>query len=284
MLANAWLDGSYSEIYPEVSRDAEGMRRLSRQVSLPGGVPSRASPPPPGSIHEEGELGYSSAHATGAAFDNPGLTVACVIGDGEAETGALATSWHSHRFLHPQRDGVVLPVLHLNGYRIAAPTILGRMSDDDLCSMFSGLRWAPRVVSGDEPAQMHAAMAETLDDVLDAQAARRESGTSAHPPMVLLRTPKGWTGPAEVDGAPVAGTFRAHQVPLKDVATMPGIARNSSAGCEATIRLPFSRMAQSRARSVRSPPRRLDGSGRTRMPMAAGSCGRWICPIRRITR
>ncbi|WP_299837068.1 phosphoketolase [uncultured Jannaschia sp.] len=217
VLANAWLDGSYSEIYPEVSRDAEGMRRLFRQFSFPGGVPSHASPPTPGSIHEGGELGYSLAHATGAAFDNPGLTVACVIGDGEAETGALATSWHSHRFLHPQRDGVVLPILHLNGYRIAAPTILGRMSDDDLRSMFSGLGWAPRVVSGDEPARMHASMAEALDDVLDAQAARRETGDSAHPPMILLRTPKGWTGPEEVDGAPVAGTFRAHQVPLKGV-------------------------------------------------------------------
>ncbi|WP_299818376.1 phosphoketolase family protein [uncultured Jannaschia sp.] len=221
VLANAWLDGSYSELYPEVSQDAAGMRRLFRQFSFPGGVPSHASPPTPGSIHEGGELGYSLAHATGAAFDNPGLTVACVIGDGEAETGALATSWHSHRFLDPRRDGAVLPILHLNGYRIAAPTILGRMSDDDLHAMFTGLGWAPRIVSGDDPARMHAAMATTLDDVLDAQAARREAADTAHPPMILLRTPKGWTGPAEVDGVPVEGTFRAHQVPLKGVRDDP---------------------------------------------------------------
>ena len=220
ILANAWLDGSYSEIYPEVSRDAAGMRRLFRQFSFPGGVPSHASPPTPGSIHEGGELGYALVHATGAAFDNPDLTVACVIGDGEAETGALAASWHAHRFLEPGRDGLVLPILHLNGYRIAAPTILGRMADDDLAAMFTGLGWTPLFVAGEDPAPMHEAMAGALDRAVELQAEWR-AGPSAPPPMIVLRSPKGWTGPERVDGAPVEGTFRAHQVPLGGVRDDP---------------------------------------------------------------
>lgn len=216
MLANAWLDGSYSEIYPAVAQDTAGMQLLLRQFSFPGGVPSHAGPTTPGSIHEGGELGYALVHAVGAAFDNPDLTVACVIGDGEAETGALAASWQSHRFLRPGRDGAVIPVLHLNGYRIAAPTIMGRMTDDALAAYFSGLGWKPFFVCGDDPASMHGDMAATLDRVLDIHAGIR-SGASATWPMIVLRSPKGWTGPVEADGQPVEGTFRAHQVPLGNV-------------------------------------------------------------------
>ncbi|SHJ25566.1 phosphoketolase family protein [Wenxinia saemankumensis] len=213
MLAGSWLDGSYSERHPEVTRDARGMAELFRQFSFPGGVPSHAAAPTPGSIHEGGELGYSLAHATGAAFDNPELTVLCVVGDGEAETGALATSWHSHRFLRPERDGMVLPVLHLNGYRIAAPTILGRMPKHEIAALFAGFGWNPIFVEGDDPAKMHSGMAAAMDTCLDAHARIRRTGTG-RPPMIVLRSPKGWTGPREVDGDPVEGTFRAHQVPL----------------------------------------------------------------------
>ncbi|GGL78323.1 phosphoketolase family protein [Wenxinia marina] len=213
MLAGAWLDGSYSERHPDVPRDAAGMRELFRQFSFPGGVPSHAAAPTPGSIHEGGELGYSLAHATGAAFDNPDLTVLCAIGDGEAETGALATSWHSHRFLRPGRDGFVLPVLHLNGYRIAAPTLLGRMAREEIDALFRGYGWQPLFVEGDEPERMHREMAAAMDACLDAHARIVHEG-DGRPPMIVLRSPKGWTGPREVDGEPVEGTFRAHQVPL----------------------------------------------------------------------
>ncbi|MEV4255829.1 phosphoketolase family protein [Spirillospora sp. NPDC049652] len=227
-VANAWLEGTYSEVYPEVRQDEAGMARLFRQFSFPGGIPSHAAPETPGSIHEGGELGYSLAHAYGAAFDNPDLVVACVVGDGEAETGPLAASWHSNKFVDPVHDGAVLPILHLNGYKIANPTVLARIPEDELRTLFEGYGYDPMVVSGDDPPRVHAAMAQALDDALDAiariQRAAREDGVTERPrwPMVILRTPKGWTGPKEVDGLPVEGTWRAHQVPLAQVRDDPG--------------------------------------------------------------
>ncbi|GAA0965865.1 phosphoketolase family protein [Actinocorallia libanotica] len=226
-VASAWLDGTYSEIYPHVSQDERGMARLFRQFSFPGGIPSHAAPETPGSIHEGGELGYSLAHAYGAAFDNPGLTVACVVGDGEAETGPLAASWHSTKFLDPVRDGAVLPILHLNGYKIANPTVLARIPEEELLSLMRGYGHRPYLVSGDEPAQMHRLMAETLDRALDdiarIQEEARSGGGRGRPawPMIILRTPKGWTGPRKVDGVLVEGTWRAHQIPLKAPRTEP---------------------------------------------------------------
>ncbi len=226
-VANTWLEGSYSERYPDLRRDGQGMKHLFRQFSFPGGIPSHCAPDVPGSIHEGGELGYCLAHAFGAAFDNPDLTVACVVGDGEAETGPLATAWHSNKFLNPRTDGVVLPVLHLNGYKIANPTLLARIPQDELASLLTGYGWDPHFVSGDKPFTAHAAMADTLDRVFDQIAAIR---TRAHAspgdtrprwPMIVLRTPKGWTGPKRVDGLPVEGTWRAHQVPLAEVRSNP---------------------------------------------------------------
>ncbi|MFJ5017722.1 phosphoketolase family protein [Streptomyces griseoluteus] len=227
VLAGSWLDGSYSETYPDVPRDAEGMARLFRQFSFPGGVPSHVAPETPGSIHEGGELGYSLAHAYGAAFDNPGLVVACVIGDGEAETGPLAASWHSDKFLDPVHDGAVLPVLHLNGYKIANPTVLSRLPEPELDALLRGYGYEPLHVSGDDPAEVHRAMAAAMDDALDrislVQASARGEGVTERPhwPVIVLRTPKGWTGPAEVDGLPVEGTWRSHQVPLAGVRDNP---------------------------------------------------------------
>ncbi|MEV4091152.1 phosphoketolase family protein [Streptosporangium saharense] len=215
-VAHAWLEGTYTERYPGVTRDAAGMRKLFRQFSFPGGIPSHVAPETPGSIHEGGELGYSLAHAYGAAFDNPDLVVACVIGDGEAETGPLAASWHSNKFTDPARDGVVLPILHLNGYKIANPTVLARIPEDELVKLLEGYGYRPHLVSGDEPAAMHELMAETLETVFDEIAAYKE-GDGGRPPMIVLRSPKGWTGPAVVDGVPVEGTWRAHQVPLAGV-------------------------------------------------------------------
>jgi xylulose-5-phosphate/fructose-6-phosphate phosphoketolase len=229
--SNAWLEGSYTDAYPSIRRDLGGMRRLFRQFSFPGGIPSHVAPELPGSIHEGGELGYSLAHAFGAAFDNPDLVVTCVVGDGEAETGALATSWHSTTFLNAARDGAVLPILHLNGYKIANPTVLARIGDDALAKMLEGCGWKPYLVEGDDPLVVHQDMAATLDRVLDEirtiqQAAR--SGAAAGGgtgdvrwPMIVLRTPKGWTGPDTVDGVPVEGTWRAHQVPLAAVRDNP---------------------------------------------------------------
>jgi xylulose-5-phosphate/fructose-6-phosphate phosphoketolase len=222
IVANTWLEGTYSELYPSVSQDEAGMQRLFRQFSFPGGIPSHVAPEVPGSIHEGGELGYSLMHAYGAAFDNPDLTVFCVIGDGEAETGPLATSWLSNVFLNPARDGAVLPILHLNGWKIANPTILDRIPDDDLMSLLNGWGYEPVVVAGDEPALVHQQLAAAMDMALDTVAAiqrqARSTGDGTRPrwPMVVLRTPKGWTGPKTVDGLPVEGTFRAHQVPLSD--------------------------------------------------------------------
>lgn len=228
VLANSWLEGSYSETYPDVSRDREGMARLFRQFSFPGGVPSHVAPETPGSIHEGGELGYSLSHAYGAAFDNPGLLVACVIGDGEAETGPLAASWHSNKFLDPVHDGAVLPVLHLNGYKIANPALLSRIPEPELDSLLYGYGYRPLHVTGDDPFAVHEAMAAALDEALDTigtiqrkARAGRGAADGHRWPVVVLRTPKGWTGPATVDGRPVEGTWRAHQVPLSGVRENP---------------------------------------------------------------
>jgi xylulose-5-phosphate/fructose-6-phosphate phosphoketolase len=225
IVANAYLEGTYTDIYPDVTRDADGMRRLFRQFSFPGGIPSHVAPETPGSIHEGGELGYALAHAYGAAFDNPDLLVCCVVGDGEAETGPLAASWHSNKFLNPVTDGAVLPILHLNGYKIAGPTVLARIPDRELRALLDGFGYAPRFVEGEDPEEMHQRMAATMDQVLGEVAAiRREAGAmTARPrwPMIVLRTPKGWTGPKEVDGVAVEGTFRSHQVPLTEIRTNP---------------------------------------------------------------
>ncbi|WP_031166133.1 phosphoketolase [Streptosporangium roseum] len=215
-VAHAWLEGTYTEKYPDIRQDAVGMQRLFRQFSFPGGIPSHVAPEVPGSIHEGGELGYSLAHAYGAAFDNPHLVVACVIGDGEAETGPLAAGWHSGKFLNREHDGVVLPILHLNGYKIANPTVLARIPEEELVKLIEGYGYRPHIVSGDDPAVMHGLMAETLDTVFD-EIAEFKDGRAERPPMIVLRTPKGWTGPRVVDGLPVEGTWRAHQVPLSAV-------------------------------------------------------------------
>ncbi len=227
VVANTWIEGSYSELYPEVPRNLEGMKRLFRQFSFPGGIPSHCAPDVPGSIHEGGELGYSLAHAFGAALDNPDLVVACVVGDGEAETGPLATAWHSNKFLNPHTDGVVLPILHLNGYKIANPTILARIPRAELESLLVGYGWDPQFVVGDEPWAMHAQMAETLDRVFEKIDAIKERSRGGGPitrpqwPMIVLQSPKGWTGPKMVDGRTVEGTCRAHQVPLSEVSSNP---------------------------------------------------------------
>ena len=227
LVANAYLEGTYSELYPHVGRDENGLRELFRQFSFPGGIPSHVAPETPGSIHEGGELGYALAHAFGAAFDNPDLLVACVVGDGEAETGPLATSWHGNKFLNARTDGAVLPVLQLNGYKIANPTVLARIPEAELVSLLEGYGWRPIVVAGDEPEPVHHALAAALDEALDEireiQRAARSDGVTTRPhwPMLVLRTPKGWTGPKEVDGLPVEGTWRSHQVPITDVRDNP---------------------------------------------------------------
>jgi xylulose-5-phosphate/fructose-6-phosphate phosphoketolase len=220
IVANAYLEGTYSEIYPNVSADEQGLKRLFTQFSFPGGIPSHASPETPGSINEGGELGYSLAHAYGAAFDNPNLIVACVVGDGEAETGALATSWHSNKYLNPARDGAVLPILHLNGYKIASATLLARIGREEIEQLFRGLGYKPHFVQGDDPQEVHQRMAAALDRVIaeirEIQSAARARGFKKRPawPMIIMRTPKGWTGPKEVDGLKTEGTWRSHQVPL----------------------------------------------------------------------
>ena len=222
MVANTYLEGAYSEFYPNIGQDAEGMKRLFKQFSFPGGIPSHAAPETPGSIHEGGELGYALVHAYGAAFDNPDLVVCCVVGDGEAETGALATSWHSNKFLNPARDGAVLPILHLNGYKIAGPTVLARIGNDELAELLRGYGHEPCFVEGDDPPAMHQQMAAAIEScvnrIREIQQRAREQGDRSRPrwPMIVLRSPKGWTGPKEVDGKQVEGTFRAHQVPVTD--------------------------------------------------------------------
>lgn len=229
MVANTYLEGTYSELYPDVTQDELGMEKLFKQFSFPGGIPSHAAPETPGSINEGGELGYSLSHAFGAAFDNPDLLVACVIGDGEAETGALATAWHSNKFLNPAHDGAVLPILHLNGYKIANPSVLARISPEELSQLFQGYGYKPYFVEGSEPMAMHQAMAETLDTVIgeikaiQQKARAKGKGKAVRPqwPMIVLRSPKGWTGPDEVDGQQVEGTWRSHQVPLAQLAEKP---------------------------------------------------------------
>ena len=226
LVANTYLEGTYTEVYPRIGEDEEGMRRLFRQFSFPGGIPSHVAPETPGSIHEGGELGYALVHAYGAVFDNPDLVALCVVGDGEAETGPLAASWHSNKFVDPARDGAVLPVLHLNGYKIANPTVLARISHEELRALLEGYGHAPVFVEGDEPEQVHRALAEALDTCVDRIAEIQELGRGGdleRPrwPMIVLRTPKGWTGPKEVDGLPAEGTHRSHQVPLANLANDP---------------------------------------------------------------
>ncbi len=227
VVANTWLEGTYSEIYPHVSQDERGMQRLFKQFSFPGGIPSHVSPETPGSIHEGGELGYALSHAYGAVFDNPDLIATCVVGDGEAETGPMATSWHSNKFLNPVTDGAVLPILHLNGYKIANPSILARIPQDELTSLFTGYGYKPYLVEGDDPPVMHRLMATTLDRVFDDIAAiqktARQGRRTGRPvwPMIILKSPKGWTGPKEVDGLKTEGFWRSHQVPFAEMATKP---------------------------------------------------------------
>jgi len=228
LVANTYLEGTYSELYPQVAQDEAGLTQLFRQFSFPGGIPSHAAPETPGSIHEGGELGYALSHAYGAAFDNPELLVACVVGDGEAETGPMAASWHANKFCNPARDGAVLPILHLNGYKIANPAVLARIPREELEALFVGYGYRPHVVEGDEPMAMHAQMAATLEravgEIRDLQRSARAGKSAPRPrwPMIILRSPKGWTGPAEVDGLKIAGTWRAHQVPLAQLAERPG--------------------------------------------------------------
>src|SRR5262245_13045454 len=223
LVANAYLEGTYSEVYPDVTQDAEGMRRLFTQFSFPGGIPSHVAAETPGSIHEGGELGYSLSHSFGAVFDNPDLLVACVVGDGEAETGPLATSWHSNKFLNPAEDGAVLPILHLNGFKIAGPTVLARIPPEELDALFRGYGYIPHVVEGDDPLAMHQQMAATMDAVVaeirTIQRSARKQGFRTRPrwPMIILRSPKGWTGPKRVDGNQTEGSFRSHQVPMGDM-------------------------------------------------------------------
>jgi xylulose-5-phosphate/fructose-6-phosphate phosphoketolase len=227
LVGNTYLEGIYSEVYPDISKDEEGLKKLFKQFSFPGGIPSHVSPECPGSMHEGGELGYSLSHAFGAVFDNPGLIVSCIIGDGEAETGALATSWHSNKFLNPVTDGIVLPILHLNGYKISNPTILARISSAELEELFSGYGWKPYFIEGNEPMSMHQKMASVLDKVIaeikTIKANALHDNTIERPryPMIILKTPKGWTGPKFVNGLPVEGTFRSHQVPITDPAKNP---------------------------------------------------------------
>ncbi len=226
-MGNTYLEGTYSEVYPNIAQDEIGLRKLFIQFSFPGGIPSHASPETPGSIHEGGELGYSLSHSFGAAFDNPKLIVACVVGDGEAETGPLATAWHSNKFLNPATDGAVLPILHLNGYKISNPTILARIEHDELEQLLRGYGWSPTFVEGHDPLRMHRAMAGALDAAIGQiqaiQHNARIHGNVTRPrwPMIVLTSPKGWTGPKVVDGLKVEGTFRAHQVPLSDPAVHP---------------------------------------------------------------
>ncbi|HMZ52559.1 MAG TPA: phosphoketolase, partial [Candidatus Sumerlaeota bacterium] len=220
MVSHAYLEGTYSEIYPAITQDEAGLQKLFLQFSFPGGIPSHVSPECPGSIHEGGELGYSLSHAFGAAFDNPDLIAACVVGDGEAETGPLATAWHSNKFLNPITDGAVLPILHLNGFKIANPTLFARISHEELDQLFRGYGWIPYFVEGHDSQLMHRAMADTLDrvitDIRGIQSSARTTGNFQRPrwPMIVLRSPKGWTGPKVADGKEVEGTFRSHQVPL----------------------------------------------------------------------
>jgi xylulose-5-phosphate/fructose-6-phosphate phosphoketolase len=251
IVGNVYLEGTWSEIYPNVTQDEAGLQKLFKQFSFPGGISSHVAPTTPGSIHEGGELGYSLSHAFGAAFDNPGLIVACVVGDGESETGPLATAWQSNKFLDPITDGAVLPILHLNGYKISNPTVLARIEHEELEQFFHGCGWTPYFVEGDEPEKMHELMAATLEKAIEEirriQEKARNKNDTMRPrwPMIVLRSPKGWTGPKEVDGLPVEGTFRAHQVPLLVDA---GIGRTGAQGRPADGRQPARQWRHSVAR------------------------------------
>ena len=231
MVANTYLEGTYSEVYPNIGQDEAGIKSLFKQFSFPGGIPSHDSPDNPGSINEGGELGYALSHAYGAVFDNPDLLALCVVGDGEAETGPMAASWHSNKFLDPETDGAVLPVLHLNGYKIANPTVLARIPQEELESLFVGYGYKPHFVTGDDPETMHQLMAATLDTVVaeikDIQRRARENGATERPrwPMIVMKTPKGWTGPKTVDGKKAEGSWRAHQVPIADMKTPEHVAQ-----------------------------------------------------------
>ena len=285
MVANTWLEGSYTDRYPSITRDGPGMLKLFRQFSFPGGIPSHAAPETPGSIHEGGELGYSLSHAYGAAFDNPDLVVACVIGDGEAETGPLAASWHSNKFLDPVHDGAVLPILHLNGWKIANPTVLARIGDDELRALLEGYGYQPHFVVGDDPDTMHRTMATTLDAILDAiagiQRDARSGASTARPrwPMVVLRTPKGWTGPAEVDGLP----SRARGAPIRfrsarsapTATTWPCSKRGCAATGPRSCSTSTARRDPRRSRWLR--PGR-SGWATRRTPTAACCCATSSCP------
>jgi xylulose-5-phosphate/fructose-6-phosphate phosphoketolase len=257
-VANAYLEGTWSERYSSVGLDEDGIKLLMREFSFPGGIGSHVTPEVPGSIHEGGELGYSLTHAYGAAFDNPGMVVFCVVGDGEAETGPLAASWHSNKFLNPVHDGAVLPILHLNGYKIANPSFLARIPDDELADLLTGYGYRPLMVSGHEPAKMHREFAAVLDEALDDIAAiqdrARTGGEETRPqwPMIVLRSPKGWTGPKVVDGKPVEGTWRAHQVPLTEVRTNKQHWPCSRRGCARTS--PRSSLTPKGTSCPRSPP------------------------------
>jgi transketolase N-terminal domain/subunit len=240
IVANAYLEGTYSEVYPNISQDEEGMKRLFKQFSFPGGIPSHVAPETPGSIHEGGELGYAVSHAYGAAYDNPNLIVACVVGDGEAETGPLATSWHSNKFLNPLSDGVVLPILHLNGYKIANPCVLARISHQELDQLFRGYGYTPHFVEGSDPEKMHQLMAATLDNILEdihrIKADARRTGAKKRPlwPMIILRSPKGWTCPKEIDGKRTEDYWRSHQVPMGEMHEKPERQIEARAGGTAT--------------------------------------------------
>ena len=265
VVGNVYLEGTYSEVYPNISQDEAGLKKLFKQFSFPGGISSHVSPQTPGSIHEGGELGYSISHAFGAAFDNPDLVVACVVGDGEAETGPLATAWHSNKFLDPVTDGVVLPILHLNGYKISNPTVLARITHEELEHLLLGYGWTPYFVEGDEPEKMHQEMAATLDQVVEQiqqiQHNARIQGDTTRPrwPMIVLRSLKGWTGPKFIDGLPVEGTFRAHQVPLS--VSSSSSSRASQAARELDEKLQAGRTLR-RARPARARAGRTGAEGR----------------------
>ena len=287
LVANTYLEGTYSEIYPGIAQTEEGMRKLFKQFSFPGGIPSHVAPETPGSIHEGGELGYSLAHAYGAAFDNPELIVCCVVGDGEAETGPLATSWHSNKFLNPARDGAVLPILHLNGYKIANPTLLARLDDATLKQLFGGYGYKPYFVEGHEPEVMHQLMAATLDTILkeirDIQSNARRNGKPAEMPlwpMIVFRTPKGWTGPKIVDGKPVEDTWRAHQVPITNFSGHPEHVKILEEWMKATSRKSFLMRQENCTPNLRSLRQKARAEwAPTRMLMAAYYFATWPCRI-----
>ena len=292
VVANTYLETSYTEFYPAITRDEPGMQKLFRQFSFPGGIPSHAAPETPGSIHEGGELGYALSHAFGAVFDNPDLVVACAVGDGEAETGPMATSWHSNKYLNPERDGAVLPILHLNGWKIAELSFLARIPREELAALFAGYGWEPHFVEGHEPALVHQAYAAALDAVPrphcrdSARGAERRLPNRPAWPMIVLRTPKGWTGPGVVDGVQIEGTFRAHQVPLADFAAHPehlAHPRSVDALLPPGRTLRRARYA-ARGTASTGPAGGDAGWAATRARTAAACCANWSCRRFAITR